>query len=94
MSISLTTDKLMEIHQFALSLVFMQSVSLSGSGKCLFWAGPRFVPMRYAILLLCHVSQSDMLTIYCPPYFLYSPPFFSRSISTSELVLVAIVHVP
>ena len=78
MSVSLHPDKLADIQQLALSLLQTQPVTvhqvMSFLGKANFCANGHCQLWR-----LCHVIQSEMLTVYHSPGHLISPVCFSFS---------------
>ena len=78
MSISLPPDKLADIQQLALSLMQTHPVTVHWVISCLgeanFCANDHFQLQR-----LCHVIQSDLLTVYHSPTYLFSPVQFSFS---------------
>ena len=78
MSVSLPLDKLADSQQLPLSVLQTQPVTvhrvMSFLGKANFCAIGHSQLQR-----LCHVIQSDMLTVYHSPAHLFSPVHFSFS---------------
>ena len=75
-SVSLPPDKLADIHQLALSLLQTQHVTICQVmyflGKANFCVNGHFQLWR-----LCHVIQSDILTVYDSPTHLFSSVHYS-----------------
>ena len=86
MSIPSPTDKLTDIQQFALSLLQTQLVTvhwvMSFLGKASFCANGHSQLQR-----LCHVIQSDMLTVYHSPIHLFSCSLFLFRFTSTGVVI-------
>ena len=77
-SVSVPPDNLADIQQLALSLLQTQPVTvcqvMSFFGKANLWTKGHF-----QLWSLCHVIQSEMLTVYHSPTYLFSSVCFSFS---------------